>query len=142
MRYHPSFIVFVFLNVKSHVLFRVPFWDFQNLAYFFSNLADLEVRKTPFPRHWSGIPWKKCYWERFAIVFKIFAFIYFFWVFSGMLAFDLTENSTEGTDLMGLWINKYAPYWNHWFLYWVQIPTYMKNLMSWPLAGVMQQNLF
>ena len=59
-----------------------------------------------------------------------------------MLAFDLTENSTEGTDLMGLWINKYAPYWNHWFLYWVQIPTYMKNLMSWPLAGVMQQNLF
>ena len=25
MRYHPSFIVFFFLNVKTHVLFRVPF---------------------------------------------------------------------------------------------------------------------
>ena len=60
MRSHPSFVVFFLLNVKSHVLFRIPFWDFQNLTYFFSNLADLEVRETLFPRHCSRLATTKC----------------------------------------------------------------------------------
>ena len=78
-----------FLNVKSHVLFRVPFWDFQNLAYFFSNLTDLEVRETLFPRHWFSKPsndltifiskliWSNLgqFWRKLAFFFDDYTFL-------------------------------------------------------------------
>ena len=47
MRSHPSFVVFFFERQISRTFLHI-----QNLAYFFSNLADLEVRETLFPRHW------------------------------------------------------------------------------------------